>query len=211
MDTWSISGGRSTPQAKSLQTVRKLRDTLRGVRISRAVTAQSRNKFRKSALSATVQSLASSFRTVCLMCAGPVLTNQARCYETDAHAPEEYAFAPERLVTDDVRSYSSAARKLGIEPRRERGRWKNNRAENSYQPTPRLERKMQRFKSPGVSPEISLHTRRHLQHLQRPTPPRLSPNAPCASRLRDDHLEDRGRSGLTILEAPTLRARGLAT
>ena len=33
--------------------------------------------------------------------------------------------------------------------RRPSGRWKNNRAENSHQPTRRRERKMQRFKSPG--------------------------------------------------------------
>ena len=62
---------------------------------------------------------------------------------------KKYAFAPERLVTDDLRSYSAAARELGIEPRHERGRWKNNRAENSHQPTRRRERKMQRFKSAG--------------------------------------------------------------
>ena len=49
--------------------------------------------------------------------------------------------------TDDLRSYSAAARELGIERRHERGRWKNNRAENSHQPTRRRERKMQRFKS----------------------------------------------------------------
>src|SRR5271157_1351607 len=62
---------------------------------------------------------------------------------------KRYAFAPERLVTDDLRSYVSAARELGLERRRERGRWKNNRAENSHQPTRRRERKMQRFKSAG--------------------------------------------------------------
>ena len=60
-----------------------------------------------------------------------------------------YAFVPERLVTDDLRSYSAAVRVLGIERRHERGRWKNNRVENSHQPTRRRERKMQRFKSPG--------------------------------------------------------------
>ena len=48
---------------------------------------------------------------------------------------KKYAFAPERLVTDDLRSYSAAAQDLGIERRHERGRWKNNRAENSRQPT----------------------------------------------------------------------------
>src|SRR5271166_5720863 len=58
------------------------------------------------------------------------------------------------------------------------------------------------------SPEISFHTRRRLQHLQRPTPPRLRPHAPRASRCRDDHVADRSRSGLTIPEAPTLRAPG---
>src|ERR1700677_962440 len=61
----------------------------------------------------------------------------------------KYAFAPERLVTDDLRSYAPAARDLGIEHLHERGRWRNNRAENSHQPTRRRERKMQRFKSPG--------------------------------------------------------------
>jgi putative transposase len=59
---------------------------------------------------------------------------------------KKYAFVPERLVTDDLRSYGAAARALGLSRLHERGRWKNNRAENSRQPT-RRERKMQRFKS----------------------------------------------------------------
>ena len=62
---------------------------------------------------------------------------------------KKYAFVPEQLVTDDLRSYGAAARDLGLENRHERGRWKNNRAENSHQPTRRRERKMQRFKSVG--------------------------------------------------------------
>src|SRR5450631_4515099 len=62
---------------------------------------------------------------------------------------KKYAFAPERLVTDDLRSYGAAARDLGIGNRHERGRWKNNRAENSHQPTRRRELKMQRFKNAG--------------------------------------------------------------
>src|ERR1700690_3128454 len=48
---------------------------------------------------------------------------------------KKHAFAPERLVTDDLRSYAPAARDLGIEHLHERGRWRNNRAENSHQPT----------------------------------------------------------------------------
>jgi putative transposase len=58
-------------------------------------------------------------------------------------------FVPDRLITDDLRSYAAAAHDLGIGARHERGRWKNNRAENSHQPTRRRERKMQRFKSSG--------------------------------------------------------------
>ncbi len=49
--------------------------------------------------------------------------------------PKKYAFVPERLVTDDLRSYGAAVRDPRIESRHERGRRKNNRAENSHQPT----------------------------------------------------------------------------
>jgi transposase-like protein len=62
------------------------------------------------------------------------------------------------LVTDDLRSYAAAARDLGIEHPHERGRWKNNRAENSHQPTRRRERKMQRFKSGLLRAEIPCTT-----------------------------------------------------
>jgi putative transposase len=62
---------------------------------------------------------------------------------------KKYAIVPERMVTDDFRSSGAAARALGIESRHQRGRWKNNRVENSHQPIWRRERKMQRFKSVG--------------------------------------------------------------
>jgi putative transposase len=35
---------------------------------------------------------------------------------------KKYAFAPERLITDELRSYGAAARELGIENRHEQGR-----------------------------------------------------------------------------------------
>jgi putative transposase len=71
---------------------------------------------------------------------------------------KRYTFVPQRLVTDDLRSYGAAAHDLGTESRHERGRWKNNRAENSHQPTRRRERKMQRFKSPGSAEKfLSTH------------------------------------------------------
>ena len=44
---------------------------------------------------------------------------------------KKYGFVPDKLVTDDLRSYWAAAGHLGIERRHERGRWRNNRAENS--------------------------------------------------------------------------------
>ena len=75
---------------------------------------------------------------------------------------KKYAFVPERLVTDDLRSYSAAVREIGIERHHERGRWKNNRAENSHQPMRRRERKMQRFKSQGSAQKfLSTHAAVH--------------------------------------------------
>jgi putative transposase len=70
---------------------------------------------------------------------------------------KKYAVVPERMVTDDLRSYGAATPDLGIDHQHDRGRWKNNRAENSHQPTRRRERKMQRFKSAG-SPQKFLST-----------------------------------------------------
>jgi transposase-like protein len=62
---------------------------------------------------------------------------------------KKYGFVPDKLVMDDLRSYGAAASELGIAKRHERGRWRNNRAENWHQPTRRRERKMQGFKSVG--------------------------------------------------------------
>jgi putative transposase len=62
---------------------------------------------------------------------------------------KKYGFVPDKLVTDELRSYAAAASHLGIAKRHERGRWRNNRAENSHQPTRRREKKMQGFKSVG--------------------------------------------------------------
>jgi hypothetical protein len=61
----------------------------------------------------------------------------------------KYAFVPERLVTENLRSYSAAVWDLGIERRHERGRWKNNRAENSHQPTRRRERRCNGSRAPA--------------------------------------------------------------
>ena len=71
---------------------------------------------------------------------------------------KKYGFVPDKLVTDDLRSYGAAASELGIAKRHERGGWRNNRAENSNRPTRRRERKMQGFKSVGsVQRFLSVH------------------------------------------------------
>jgi len=72
---------------------------------------------------------------------------------------KKYGFVPDKLVMDDLRSYGAAASELGIAKRHERGRWRNNRAENWHQPTRRRERKMQGFKSVGSAQGfLSAHT-----------------------------------------------------
>ena len=50
-------------------------------------------------------------------------------------------------VTDKLRSYASAFRRLKLTCPHEQGLRKNNRAENSHQVVRRRERKLQRFKS----------------------------------------------------------------
>ena len=54
-------------------------------------------------------------------------------------------------VTDELRSYAAAAHDLGISNRHERGRWRNNRAENSHQPSRRRERKICEASRPASS------------------------------------------------------------
>ena len=70
---------------------------------------------------------------------------------------KKYGFVPDKLITDELRSYAAATGHLGAK-RHERGRWRNNRAENSHQPTRRRERKMQGFKSVGSAQRfLSVH------------------------------------------------------
>jgi transposase-like protein len=60
---------------------------------------------------------------------------------------KKQGFAPKLLVTDKLRSYASAFRRLGLSCPHQQGLRKNNRAENSHQSVRRRERKLQRFKS----------------------------------------------------------------
>ena len=60
---------------------------------------------------------------------------------------KRHGFVPKLLVTDKLRTYASAFRRLKLTCPHEQGLRKNNRAENSHQVVRRRERKLQRFKS----------------------------------------------------------------
>ena len=71
---------------------------------------------------------------------------------------KKQARAPRVMITDKLKSYGAAKRKLklGSEHRQHKGL--NNRAENSHQPTRRRERQMKRFKSARqVQQFLSIH------------------------------------------------------
>ena len=80
----------------------------------------------------------------------------------DAQASQKARFAPKLLVTDKLRSYASAFRRLRLTCPHEQGLRSNNRAENSHQPVRRRERKMQRFKSARSAQRfLSMHAAVH--------------------------------------------------
>src|SRR5438105_15668680 len=60
---------------------------------------------------------------------------------------KKQGFAPSHLVTDDLKSYAAAFQEMRLAAIHHRGKRKNNRAESSYVPIRRRERKMQGFKS----------------------------------------------------------------
>jgi len=71
---------------------------------------------------------------------------------------KKQGFAPERITTDKLKSYSVAIRTERLSAFHEQGLRANNRAENSHQPVRRRERKQQRFKSPGSAQRfLSIH------------------------------------------------------
>ena len=68
----------------------------------------------------------------------------------------------ETVVTDRLKFYRAAMRKLGNLDRREMGRWLNNRAENSHLPFRRRERAMQKFASIHASAHHHFNAERRL-------------------------------------------------
>ncbi|WP_321392382.1 DDE-type integrase/transposase/recombinase [uncultured Desulfuromusa sp.] len=78
---------------------------------------------------------------------------------------------PYKIVTDKLRSYPAALKELSTRAPHETGRYQNNRAELSHQPTRQRERKMRRFKSQRQTQQfLSFHGLannlfRHQRHL----------------------------------------------
>src|SRR5215470_14106671 len=67
-------------------------------------------------------------------------------------------FAPKLVITDKLRSYAAAFRRLRLTCPHEQRLRQNNRAENSHQVVRRREHKMQRFKSArSVQRFLSMH------------------------------------------------------
>ena len=58
-------------------------------------------------------------------------------------------YVPRAIITDPLGSYAAAKAEVLPTVEHCRGRWLNNRAENSHEPTRERERRMRGFKSPG--------------------------------------------------------------
>src|SRR6201993_1929602 len=75
---------------------------------------------------------------------------------------KKQGFVPKLLVTDKLRSYACAYRRLRLTCPHQQGLRQNNRAENSHQAVRRRERKMQRFKSARSAQRfLSMHAAVH--------------------------------------------------
>jgi transposase-like protein len=71
---------------------------------------------------------------------------------------KKQGFAPKRITTDRLKSYSVAICKERLCAVHDQGLRANNRAENLHQPVRRRERKQQRFKSAGSAQRfVSIH------------------------------------------------------
>jgi len=91
---------------------------------------------------------------------------------------------PRVMITDKLRSYGAARRKMGLHLEHRQHKGLNNREENSHQPTRRRERIMKRFKSAGQAQRfLSVHDQvSNLFHI--PYPETVTADCRRASRQR---------------------------
>jgi putative transposase len=85
---------------------------------------------------------------------------------------KKYGFVPDKLVTDDLRSYAAAAGHLGIATRHERGQWRNNRPddENARCRVSRVRVQPKNFSQP-TQPPTTLSTSNAISPQQERTEP----------------------------------------
>src|SRR5208337_4291768 len=122
---------------------------------------------------------------------------------------KKQGFAPDVLVTDKLLSYGAAKLEMGLSARHEQGLRKNNRAENSHQPTRRREHKMQRFKSPGSAQRfLSVHAAVHNTfNVQRPAPSHVPQHPPRPQRRSVPYVASRDGSMSPSCDFSTSRRR----
>ena len=94
---------------------------------------------------------------------------------------KKQGFASKLLITDKLRSYAAAFRRLRLTCPHEQGLRMNNRAENSHQVVRRRRAQNAAVQVSSLRPTLPRHACRrsqHLQHLQPSTPSRLALDAP---------------------------------
>jgi putative transposase len=100
---------------------------------------------------------------------------------------KKYGFVPDKLVTDELRSYAAAAHDLGIWNRHERGRWRNNRAENSRCKVSRAPDQRKNF-SPFMQQSTTVSTSNAISPQQERTEP--SGHRPCRRGVKSSLLRE---------------------
>ena len=118
-------------------------------------------------------------------------------------------FAPKLLVTDKLRSYASAFRRLRLSCRHEQGLRSDNRAENSHQPVRRSRAQDAAVQIGSIRSALAQHACCCSQHLQPSTPSRLAIGAPDLPSRGDERMAERSSGGVRWRIAPRRHGRGL--
>ena len=109
-------------------------------------------------------------------------------------------FAPTRVTTDKLRSYSAAFRHLGLSCHHEQGLRQNNRAENSHQVVRRAQDATLQIS--GIGATLSERSCRRPQYLQPPAPSRLPVDASDLPIRSGGAMAQRDQRGMTTVRAP---------